>query len=308
VISRLAIILLAAVALCGPEVHARPGRPAAARTDASAAHQGGAAARRVRPVPARTGAGQPRTGRSLGRTRAAPAAPAFEPGAYLRGKGLDPEQLRFELVSYDRALGFGWGELSAIYRGKPVGSLQIRLDEASGRPRGVHPKVMIEGPLRGKGLGTLLYLVAARAAWQTDRRVLGNDTVEMSDDAAQVWAGLARRGLASEDRTIREDALRGGALRPLGAWADARTTRVHETRESFYGVPPALERSFAAYRRGSPDEYRRAFDEGMIRTAARARPGEFMYREDLRRLEKRYPELARIHRRLIRAPPVSSRQ
>jgi hypothetical protein len=122
---------------------------------------------------------------------------AFDPAAVFVKHGLDPAKLksRFEISD------IGQIQLSLIYDEQRAGYIilehyyrgDLQYDFTIAR-------VQVEPQLKGKGLGTLLYLAAGRKAYIRENRLLYMSAI-VSNDAIKTWNRFVDQGYAEKHMT-----------------------------------------------------------------------------------------------------------
>lgn len=171
--------------------------------------------------------------------------------ANLRAKGLDPAKLSFVFETAERGLlGDYYGGLHASYNGQFVGSLNMHYDRESARCRSIHP--IIELDIRRKGLGSVMYLLAAELAFAHDQSVLGYDKTQCLTGAVKVWGKLKKLGYATSGKRFIVGRL---AAEPtlLTAQLQRQLSQTSLTRENFFGVQPRYAPLFERFRTQSPE-------------------------------------------------------
>jgi hypothetical protein len=124
----------------------------------------------------------------------AAAAGRFEPVKVLREKGVEPAKLTLE-ASHGQLHGVANLSLSARYGSVVINGVSaVSPDPASPLWEiGANP---LPDELRGKGVGTLLYLLAARLVSDTSGGTIFSDPKGRSPDADAVWTRLKAMGAA----------------------------------------------------------------------------------------------------------------
>jgi hypothetical protein len=128
---------------------------------------------------------------------------AFNPIKILKAHNLDPRDIQFdvELVKEQGIWGppvGSQGMLRFNYKGQESGVIYID-DFPFGNNR-VCPfslEALSIDSLKGKGLGTIMYLILARTLWNQKRLRLASDNyTAVSEEARALWKRLEQRGFA----------------------------------------------------------------------------------------------------------------
>jgi hypothetical protein len=127
----------------------------------------------------------------------------------LSAKGLDPSKISFKLTSFnkaqDRVYGMGFG-LDVYYAGAADVFAKLEVFQRTGEDGRVYAKTKfsqiygrpewgIDDSLRGKGIGSMLYLLGARLAKEFWRVPLIS-SLQCSDMATRLWMSFVEQGLA----------------------------------------------------------------------------------------------------------------
>lgn len=181
--------------------------------------------------------GEPRSERPL------PARP-FDPSALLRSKGLDPSRLTFDF--YRRNSHSPISTMIVSYEGRSIQRTHFMAEPvekkaipSTGELPERHP---VHGSLRGRGIGTIGYLMAARALFQRHGLILRSDVISdepgeglVSESAVKLWSRLEGAGWAKPVPCIfgrcmefRKDVLGSPAFRLVDEYCRTQC-RFHDT-------------------------------------------------------------------------------
>lgn len=122
------------------------------------------------------------------------ASSRLEPEALLRSRGLDTDALSFVL---QEEAPFGM-TLKVLYRNQNAGHINVSQEfDIDGKLQPVVEKVELESPVKGTGLGQILYLAVAREYLNKKGLLLRKSGLTTSD-ADKLWDRLLAKSYAEE--------------------------------------------------------------------------------------------------------------
>lgn len=238
--------------------------------------------------------------------KAAPVSPqTYDPSRVLEKHGLDLRDFRFQFRPYEPQLEKAtkiFASFKVFHQDRLA--LTIMVSRSSPRAMRVHPMTYpLSESLRGKGVGSLAYIVLGRLLYGHYRVTFENHHEDFVSEAAMnLWDRLVAdgfaRGRGEQERWLRTEIFEEGALPRI----DALISRQTETRpflnEEYLGPAPGYEHYFNTLKTQKPDVYEDARKRRLIRMACRLSPTQSFYdiHADLLRLA---PEIWEIHQQIL---------